>query len=578
MAGRIGSLTAFLRADTREWSKGCEAAGRDVERLHKRTKSIFADMSSRSTFGQAMRITAGGGAIAAINMAAKQLENITAKAVELRNELNAGTISAGELAEKLARSAPVLGPLTNAFINIRELIWGEQAEIARINQEAERRNKIIDYTLNSHKQVKKSLEDEAAEIRRINREIEKIGKNPFETRRIDLAQRTDDQQRQRTTSKESEMADFNKEDAKFKEFVKDRDNMRTKLDELLAKSKDATPIYFGGPGNSGMLAARQEYNTLKDEYDKLHSMVEGATKRRAERLKEINDKYDNLDAKDKEKAAAEAAEIESDLLTAKNKTLDATNDALSKASRDLTLQRLREDGLAEKAAIQQITNDTADAKAKNLKDAQEKLKGMGLAEDSDYGKELLGQVAKENETLDALAESKITDYIRDRHKSLTDSIADPFQKYQDDIEKWNNQVTQGIVSRSEANTAIARLHKELEESLGVRESPIEKLRREIAELQKGVELKIIDPDRAKKAIEQLAEAAMPKADYRAAEVRATRFEGRVQNQILPTAMMDPVVKNGIVQVEVLRKIQRDTEKTARNSSGSESNDVVYTIP
>jgi len=580
MAGNIGSLKALLSADSSAWSKGFTNAGKDVDRLKKKTGSFFKDMSASSTFGQSMRIMAGGGAVAALTMAGSQIKNFADNLIELRNELNAGTLSAGEFAEKLAGSIPVIGQFWQAGRSIRELFTGEQAEIARINAEAARTNSIVDYTLATNKAIKKSFEDEGAEIRKINRDMEKLGKDPFTSRKIDLAQRTDDQQRSRASSKQSEMDDFNKDDAKFKEFVKQRDDMKTKLDALKETANDYTPVYFGGPGNAGQLAAQEQYNTLKDEYDKLDSLLQGAGKRRAERLKEINDKYNTLDAKDKEKAAAEAAQIEIDLLAEKNKTLDAANESLNKTSRDLKLQQLKEDGQEEQAAIQQIINETADAKAKNLKDANDKLKGMGISKDSGWGQMLMQKVQQDNEALDDLADSKIAEYTNNRRKSLIESIDDPIRKYQDEVKKWNSEVQQGIVTQSEADSAIAKLRQQLNESLGMKESPVEKLKREIAELQKGVELHLVDPEKAKKAIEQLSQEAMPKAEYKAAETHTMRFDGRVQAPVWPTnGPLDQMSKTAIIALEETRRMRKNTDDMARVANNTDtSNDVVFTIP
>ena len=580
----IGSLVALLRSDTRQWSKGFNDAGKDVDRLNAKTKGFFKDLNSSfgksSSLGKSFTLLAGGGAIAGLTLAGRQLKSFADELVQIRNEFDAGAISAGEMAEKVAGAFPVFGQFFQAGRSIRELFTGEQAEIARINTEAERTNRIIDITLRINKQIKQSLADEAAEIRRINREIEKHGKDRFTSRKIDIDQATDDTQRKRAKDKQSERDEFLKDDPGFKKLIKDRDAIQTKLAELLEKSNDATPVYFGGPGNAGMLAARRQYNELKDEYDKLHSMVEQAAKRRAEGLKAIDEKYANLAEKDAEKTAADEAQVAADLAEAKAKNIADADESIRKEQQRLKIQQLIAEGKEEQAAIQRIIDATADAKAQNLKDARDKLKGLGLAEDSDDGKQLLGKAAEANKTLDSIADSKIKEYRDNRRKALIDSIGDPIRRYQQEIEKWNSEVASGIITRAEADAAIAKLHQQLEETLGMKESPIERLRQEIAELQRGVELKIIDIDKAKDAINRLAQEAMPKVDYRAVETRPIRFEGRVQNHIWPSGgPLDDMRKTALAQLEEQKRIRKATEDAAKNNGNNSSDsDIIVTIP
>jgi hypothetical protein len=62
------------------------------------------------------------------------LNGASQKAVELRNALNEGEITSEEMARDFATSIPILGNFVGFFLNIRELITGEQAEIDRVTR------------------------------------------------------------------------------------------------------------------------------------------------------------------------------------------------------------------------------------------------------------------------------------------------------------------------------------------------------------------------------------------------------------------------------------------------------------
>lgn len=70
-------------------------------------------------------------AVGAIEIAGKALAEATAKAVELKRQFDDGAISAGDMAEKLLSSLPILGNIWTTGRNIRELLGLQNNELEK---------------------------------------------------------------------------------------------------------------------------------------------------------------------------------------------------------------------------------------------------------------------------------------------------------------------------------------------------------------------------------------------------------------------------------------------------------------
>jgi hypothetical protein len=126
-----------------------DAAEKELKRLRKEAEKAGVDtgkkgileslknaFGGRSDLKDVTEILVGGGAVAGLSLAGRVLNDMTGKAIELRDAFSDGSKSAGEVADELIRSLPVLGNIFSAGQNIRELFTGERAEIARINADA----------------------------------------------------------------------------------------------------------------------------------------------------------------------------------------------------------------------------------------------------------------------------------------------------------------------------------------------------------------------------------------------------------------------------------------------------------
>ncbi len=94
----------------------------------------------------------GGGAIAGLSMAGRELASVTGDMVQYKNALRDGTMSQGEFTEKIMGSLPVLGAYWQAGRNIREMFTGEEAEIAKAT-------KAFDKHLTKMKEINAALEN-----------------------------------------------------------------------------------------------------------------------------------------------------------------------------------------------------------------------------------------------------------------------------------------------------------------------------------------------------------------------------------------------------------------------------------
>lgn len=157
--GTAARITVKLGTDTTEYSKGFEKA-KDTH------KAFFKDLKSQfgktSVLGQSLKLAAGGGAIAALGMAGREFKELTEKAKAFAIEAHNGGKSAGEIAEGLVQSIPVIGNVYEGFKNIAEIVSGLAVKIADMNAEVANQDAVtaaMGHTLSSHKKTAADIEE-----------------------------------------------------------------------------------------------------------------------------------------------------------------------------------------------------------------------------------------------------------------------------------------------------------------------------------------------------------------------------------------------------------------------------------
>lgn len=134
---RAGGAFVEVNADTTQAKKNLTGFGAALQDLKK-------GLGEESKFGGLFKILAGTGAVAGLALAGRLLSDMTGKAVELTAEFQDGKKSAGEVAEELWQSVPILGDIRKAGVSIRELWYGEAMGIRKMTAEAERLNTAVD--------------------------------------------------------------------------------------------------------------------------------------------------------------------------------------------------------------------------------------------------------------------------------------------------------------------------------------------------------------------------------------------------------------------------------------------------
>ncbi|HQY89236.1 MAG TPA: hypothetical protein PK402_11300, partial [Tepidisphaeraceae bacterium] len=181
--------------------------GNDLDTMKQKLSSLDSQFGESSNFGKMMKIMQGGGAAAGLNMAGRVLEDVTGKAIELRDALDAGEITAGEMADELARSVPILGNIYSAGANIHELITGAQAELRRtlsVEQSIEDANLM---QVRHWREIQSQISAAADEIDKYNDRIIRAGLDAPGLARFDLGQKFEGEESAANTKRQKLIED-----------------------------------------------------------------------------------------------------------------------------------------------------------------------------------------------------------------------------------------------------------------------------------------------------------------------------------------------------------------------------------
>jgi hypothetical protein len=145
-------------------------------------QNLKANLGARSDLGQIGKMLKGGGAIAAISIIGSELKEAATNALELKNQLQAGTISAGEFQVKMLESLPFVGQLVSAgsaiddfaasFDGFANSWFGKLIKLNDMNY-AQHINKELAATKDSNEYIAKSLERQVALTKEIGEEHRK---------------------------------------------------------------------------------------------------------------------------------------------------------------------------------------------------------------------------------------------------------------------------------------------------------------------------------------------------------------------------------------------------------------------
>lgn len=132
-----------------------------------------------------LELLGGGAAAIGIDFAADQVSKLADGITKIRGMVANGA-GAGEIADQLARSLPIVGDLWTAGRKLRDSWTGEADEIAAINKEAERMLKIYDMRLEASRKEREELHRFAQEQKDLQTQIDNLGKSASEAQKNTL--------------------------------------------------------------------------------------------------------------------------------------------------------------------------------------------------------------------------------------------------------------------------------------------------------------------------------------------------------------------------------------------------------
>jgi hypothetical protein len=175
----IANLEADLTIKTASFKAALDRATADLQQFGTKSGGVVQRIKDSfgkgSVFGQAAMIFAGSGAVRGITMAEKALENMTARAVELKRELDAGKISTADFGAEFVKSIPLVDHIAGMISNIHEAITGDADALKQANDEAKRMTDIQSAIVASYKAGEKALGDQLAVASRLRSELGLIG-------------------------------------------------------------------------------------------------------------------------------------------------------------------------------------------------------------------------------------------------------------------------------------------------------------------------------------------------------------------------------------------------------------------
>ena len=364
-ADQFKAKMAELKAATAKQASG----GGEDEEGGGGLKGVRQQLGSRSQLGQLGSILTGGAAVGGVTLLAGAIGNAADKAKQLKEQFDAGKISAGGVAAGVAESLPVLGTMITSFGKVEDLLasfpaladsWAgkllglsDRRYAEQIKQEEAARKGVLDYQADALERQKKTLIEIAEVTRGANRAAAGANLDGYDRERFE-----------RRAADEDKLADIQaKRQAALDETEKDR------------KAK-AVEITASGAGTA-----------VKTE--KLAELQKAAN---AERTR-INREYDGVA---KAQQAASDAEAEADQrrhLEAMTRVYVAYERQTADATAAADADRLRATGhtlAAELAMIQQNADDKKRAidaaLVEQVKAAGNPLERQQLQTDADAAK------------------------------------------------------------------------------------------------------------------------------------------------------------------------------------------------
>jgi hypothetical protein len=339
---RAGGAFVEVGADTDKAKKNLTGLGSALDQLKK-------GLGEDSKFGGLFKILAGTGAVAGLALAGRLLSDLTAKAVELSGEFQAGRKSAGDVTEELWQALPVLGNIRKAGLNIRELWDSEAVAVRKITAEAERMNAVVDARRKLLLESNRQWKEQRDIIAGLAGELQLVGKRGLEAQVQSVRNTAADRERGFRRSAADDIKKLEEEAGKSPEAAKD-------LKQNIAQRRAALVTQI----SQNAIAAQDQINRL---YEEERKRLRDANVEREQAISNIKAQAAATDAQtsatqqltEAEQAHAdrvrESAEIEKELAEQISKArVDAFKDIEGLSSDDEASRRIRLDQLQQEIA------------------------------------------------------------------------------------------------------------------------------------------------------------------------------------------------------------------------------------
>lgn len=565
---------------------------------------VKARLGKKSLFGDLVEVFLGGGAVAAVTIAADQIGRALQGIIKARDDLADGEKGKFQIADELTRSIPVLGQFYSAFSGVRELLTGEQGITRAIERSAQRVNAALDLVGNLRRATDQLKASSSDTIETINRQLRDLKLSGVA---LELARISDALKDAKRANQETTKQSLNSEDRKA--AIESLRAGRERAASLQDAVRDAQQVFANvSAADYGAVVRR-----AKDRLDLAQSEL--ATQQQINRQLEVEAKsferaalaeQKRNDAKATELARQEAAsaiaraneEARAGRLSGAGDYLgkvDEGNSIDTRRRREHLLQDLIRQGILLNsdyaAGVQLIARlqqgeaaEAATRAAASVRQLGAQIDQWGLSARSQTEiqlraagatKEWAAQGAKLAETLEQL--QKI-----DRVQGRND--VDTFNQR---IKLLRDAVRDGIITAKQFAEAQQRYGEELTQSLKAQadavkqqvQTPLEKYRDEIDRLEALARTGLIDPEtlrRAKKqAKDELLSAsleqrrAFEEAKNRAPD--ATAYGSQQAADLLARSLNAERVQGPRkIEEQTLEELKRQTkliEQAQRNGQG-----------
>lgn len=220
-------------------------------------------LGARGSVKNVAELFVGGGAIAAVGFITHSIANAARNARELTDEFRDGKIQAGEFADKLIGTIPVLGSIWRAGRDIREMITGEQRMIAEATKQAEAMNAAMQARLNIQKLGNDAQQKQLEKLRQINREMQtRFMSGPGR----DIAQSGFASSDARRGAIESAAQSIGSLQTSANKIISDLMARRAELQKVVDRG-----IIMPGP--KGVSAAQRELDTVKTDIELINAQI-----------------------------------------------------------------------------------------------------------------------------------------------------------------------------------------------------------------------------------------------------------------------------------------------------------------